>query len=182
MKKILILAACAVLLWGCATTKFSKEPGDSVNTLLIGRVNLSVMGVSPRYESKEFYTEAIEVHLESLPIGGEIALYSRGSDGFFFLANPFAGQYRLKKLVLHYFSQNYAWDFTLEFTEGYVFSIQKNVVNNLGMIEWWQDHKAGLQSLNISKHEDVQRRFEEKFPESGWNHIDWAEVLVEKED
>jgi hypothetical protein len=162
-----------VFLLSCATTKFYAEPDEASSTILVGQISLLTSEIPYGYEAKDTYTKGIEIHLENMSTGEIKKLYSRG-DGYFFMINPEAKSYYLKKLYLHVYETNYRWKFSCTFGHNVKIYIEDGKVNNLGFVRWHVNYKSQQQDVVNYDYDARKAMFKEKFPESEWNNKEWV--------
>jgi len=167
-----------VVFSSCATTKFSKEPDESITTLLVGQIRLETYGIPIGYELKGPYTSPIQIYLENMSTGEIAKLESKGSEGFFSMINPSAKSYRIQKIYLKAFGENYYAEFEFIISSEVILNINEGKVNNLGLIEWKYDYNYKRQYADNLNYEKTKIWFEEKYPESVWNKKEWVNIIL----
>ena len=173
MKRLLLVLL--FLLSGCATEKFSTEPDVTIQTLLIGRLQLEATNYKDKFGVDVDHKSNI-LHLKNISTGALIDLKA-DNDGY--LSLPYEpGDYIILEL-------RKAFTTPLEYRPGIGTSINKTIqikpdkVNNIGLITWTSDAKVIEDNVRYNfDYKDVRKWFKNKYSGSKWNKKEWVNVAL----
>lgn len=178
---IILILTILVFIGGCATTKLGKEPDETLDTLLVGQLRLSLIEFPGKYGFKDTYTQQIALYLENTSTGAVIRLFSKGEGGYFILINPSAGKYKIVKFWKQTRSTHWRGTWEYPITGAYM-QIADGKVNNFGLTELTMTYfpgdifKGGI--IPNRSFDDTKTLFKEKYPESAWLEKEWLNVEI----
>jgi hypothetical protein len=179
-----------MIISGCATTSRITEPANAESTLLVGRIMLTCTDFPKQWHINGEHASGIEVDLRNVSLNKVITAKARGYDGMFHIINPDFGEYKIERFAIETGGSRYRVNLQYVPHENTFITVERNAVNNLGDIEWYETCETeeskeytstGTQTTLITTESHNYRRnyaelkswFVKTYPESGWNNMNW---------
>jgi hypothetical protein len=118
----------------------------------------------------------IEITLRHIGTNEEFVLRSR-KNGLFYSVELTEGDYEIIQLYIKKTSGS-SWADLYTNPEGVVFTVVKNTVNNIGLIQWSSVFRTGTNISYSKDHNRVRNEFLVQFAKSNWNEQPWMTIYV----
>ena len=158
MKKLYLILLAVMVLSGCKTC---DEPSAAKNTLFVGNVSTNIKNNGIEFIAVNDKTQERT---------------SMAVKGLFYTNRLSEGDYTIEKIVIRYYNALKETTTTYTITMPIYFSIDSNVVNNLGIVRIEINEDDSYTITLSPKYDDVRAEFEKSYNTSAWNSYNWLDV------
>ncbi len=170
-----VALGCLALLAGCATSYYTTEPVSATEALVVGQIRLVATGFPAAMGANGVYVQNVLMTLRNLETNRSFEIRSQGPDGFISLASPAPGPYAVVGLSAQ-LPAGWGTSQLLRYrpVPPIHFVVRPGVVNNIGMIAWYEDRASG-RDWNVAGYgfAQVRESFRVHFARSEWDRFRW---------
>ena len=196
--KMAAMAAGLLCMVACVTvTTFTREPLVEDDCLVIGRVELDCYLTRTGSLPIGHYRYNVKLEFVDMESNRMKQVTTVDPKGFFYIYNPESSRFFLKRM--HYTQYHVQPELhpqkgkpkiklpksataSIKPKRKIVFTLQRNNVNNLGLIEWRANMRDGKHEVTHSQaHAETRQEFANKYPESLWAQREWVNIFAEDE-
>ncbi len=171
----LFILLLVTLLSSCVSiTNKLKEPTDSNDTLLVGRLVFKCLGTNLYTIPTGDYRSGIKIEFFDQISGDVIIVYSYSKYGFFKINNPDISSYIITEIM---YEAPLGGVVLIEPVYDNRFIIKKGKVNNLGLLTWTGNLPKFKHITVFNKeYEETRNLFFDKYSRSLWNKKEWVNL------